>query len=246
MATISTERQMIEVKAGDVAKIRNELVESFVRQNNLTAFKILFYVARVNFPTPAKDIALININTSDLCKYCQIDLKTLKRNIKQMTQTSISIIDEKSESYITLIPKARFVIGTNKLELTIFREILELIWQVEKRFTVIDVKEVMMLNSKHSIRMIQLLEMIDGFGKNVAKRKSYSLKELNLMFGTDYKKVADFERFVLIPVKEELDANSKLSFVYQIIFTENPAGRGRPIADKINIDLIKNIPQDKS
>ena len=41
----------------------------------------------------------------------------------------------------------------------------------------------------------------------------------------------------------ELDINSKLSFVYQITFIDNPKGRGRPIADKVQIDLVRNTPQ---
>jgi plasmid replication initiation protein len=152
-------------------------------------------------------------------------------------------VDDKSESYITVIPKAKFITGTNKVEIKMFKEVLELIWQVEKRFTVIDVKALMSLDSKHSVRMIQLLEMIQGFDN--AKRKHYTLAELNLMFGTEYKTFTDFERKILIPVKEELDVNSKLSFIYTVVFKVNPKGKGRPIADHVIIDLVQNTPQGK-
>ena len=227
----------------DVAKISNSLIEAFVKQNNLVAIKTLFYISRSNVALPSVPLATISLDTTHLCDYCGIDIKTLKRNIKQMTETSISIIDDKSESYITVIPKARFVKGTNKLEVDVYKEILELVWQVERRFTVVNVKALMNLNSKHSVRMIQLLEMINGFSDLAAKRKIYSLSELNLMFGTSYSKFSEFERKILSPVKAELDINSKLSFVYQITFIDNPKGRGRPIADKVQIDLVRNTPQ---
>ena len=160
-----------------------------------------------------------------------------------MTETSINIVDDYSDSYISVIPKARFIKGTNKLEVDIYREVLELVWQVHRRFTVINVKSLMSLNSKHSVRMVQLLEMINGFSDAVSKRKIYSLNELNLMFGTAYLKFSEFERKILMPVKSELDTNCKLSFVYKIVFIDNPKGRGRPIADKVQIDLIRNVPQ---
>ena len=63
------------------------------------------------------------------------------------------------------------------------------------------------------------------------------------MFDTKYTRFAEFERKILIPVKAELDSNSKLSFIYQTVFKENPKGKGRPIADNITIDLIENTPQ---
>lgn len=239
MAQISTRTSQPTVK--DVAQINNSLIESFVKQNNVVALKILFFIARADLRVPNVELATLAIDTDSLCKYCNIEKKTLRRNVRQMTETSISIIDEKSESYISVIPKAKFISGTNELEIKMFREVLELIWQVEKRFTVIDVKALMNLNSKHSVRMIQLLEMIQGF--DGAKRKHYTLEELNLMFDTSYKTFTDFERKILIPVKAELDSNSKLSFLYQTVFKENPKGKGRPIADKIIIDLVQNTPQ---
>lgn len=229
--------------SNDVAKISNSLVESFVKQNNLVALKTLFFIARANVSVPSVPLSTVVLNTAELCDYCGIDIKTLKRNIKQMTETSINIVDDYSDSYIAVIPKARFIKGTNKLEVDIYREVLELVWQVHRRFTVINVKSLMSLNSKHSVRMVQLLEMINGFSDAVSKRKIYTLNELNLMFGTAYLKFSEFERKILMPVKSELDTNCKLSFVYKIVFIDNPKGRGRPIADKVQIDLIRNVPQ---
>ena len=240
MAKASLQKKSI---VNDVAKISNSLIVSFVKQNNIVALKTLFYISRSNVAVPSAKMATLSLDTSHLCDYCGIDIKTLKRNIKQMTETSINIVDDVSESYVTVIPKARFIKGTNKLEVDIYKEILELVWQVERRFTVIDVKSLMNLSSKHSVRMIQLLEMINGFSDTVAKRKIYSLSDLNLMFGTSYVKFSEFERKILSPIKSELDINSKLSFVYQIVFIDNPKGRGRPVADKVQIDLVRNTPQ---
>ena len=240
MAKASLQKKSI---VNDVAKISNSLIESFVKQNNIVALKTLFYISRSNVAVPSAKMATLSLDTSHLCDYCGIDIKTLKRNIKQMTETSINIVDDVSESYVTVIPKARFIKGTNKLEVDIYKEILELVWQVERRFTVIDVKSLMSLSSKHSVRMIQLLEMINGFSDTAAKRKIYSLSDLNLMFGTNYKRIKQFEAEILLPIKSELDINSKLSFVYQIVFIDNPKGRGRPVADKVQIDLIRNTPQ---
>jgi hypothetical protein len=65
------------------------------------------------------------------------------------------------------------------------------------------------------------------------------------MFDTNYKRMAQFEAEILKRTKEELDHNSKLSFIYEIkYFQQNP--KGRPKAVGVTIDLIsKNTVQPK-
>ena len=54
----------------------------------------------------------------------------------------------------------------------------------------------------------------------------------------------DISRYILAPAKEELDSESKLTFVYEIDFVN--LGQGRPKANKITIDLVEQKnPQGK-
>ena len=69
-----------------------------------------------------------------------------------------------------------------------------------------------------------------------------SLEELNAFFGVNYKSWSMFEKSILIPVKEELDGISKITFTYEANF-EN-LGIGRPSFRSIYIDLVdRNIVQ---
>lgn len=226
---------MEKVKPKNQAFISNSLIESFIKKGNTTAFKILFYIAKSDIQIGA-DVMLIKLKTKDLCDYCHIDIKTLHRNIEQMTETSISITDDKSKSYITVLPYASFEHNGN-LEIKMFREVLELIKRTKNQFTVIDALNIVKLKSKHSIRMTMLLEYIANFDEHVAKRKYYELEELNLMFGTNYKRMMEFERKVLQGAKEELDSNSKLSFVYDLKYDkeENTVGRAKAVGVTINV-----------
>ena len=113
----------------------------------------------------------------------------------------------------------------------------------------------MQLESKHSVRMVQLLEYIRGFSStdtvaetdkkvSIPKRKRYLLEDLNGMFGVNYKGFYEFERKILKPVKEELDDKSDLSFLYQIE-EEHTSRQGRPRAIAITIDLVDNIKRQR-
>ena len=97
MARIST-REPQKKEPQQLCKIDNQLIEAFVKKGNLPALKILFYIASTNIEITG-DYMKFNLNTKNICETCNIDLKTLKRNVKQMTETSISVIDEKSERH---------------------------------------------------------------------------------------------------------------------------------------------------
>ena len=241
MAKISTKTKK---KKSNIVKIKNDLVESFVKQNNLTALKILFYIAYDCEKIPAGDIIKIKMNTKDICEYCKVDIKTITRNLEQMQKTSISWTDEKSKSFVSVLPKCYIEFGGN-IEITMFKEVIQMIVDVKSKYTSVNAEQLMLLKSKHSARMILLLEMMNGFDEHVPKLKRYDLGELNLLFGTNYKRLGEFDREVLKKAKEDLDTNSKLSFVYDIYYDKEAHTVGRAKAVGVTIHLIDNNPQPK-
>ena len=239
MAKISTKTKK---KKSNIVKIKNDLVESFVKQNNLTALKILFYIAYDCEKIPDGDIVKIKMNTKDICEYCKVDIKTITRNLEQMQKTSISWTDEKSKSFVSVLPKCHIEFGGN-IEITMFKEVIQMIVDVKSKYTSINAEQLMRLKSKHSARMILLLEMMNGFDEHIPKLKRYELDELNLLFGTNYKRLGEFEREVLKKAKRDLDENSKLSFVYDVNYDKEAHTVGRSKAVGVTIHLIDNNPQ---
>lgn len=239
-------------KPENLAKIDNALIEAFVSKNNLFALKILFYLAKGKIEIDSKTLELqtFKLDVNNTLEYCKIDIRTLKRNLKQMTETSISFVDRKEDitEYINILPYAK--IHKNNMEIKMFKKIISLITELKNKFTIIDLDNLMRLESKHSIRFIQLLEYIDNFKSkdtvaetekkvSIPKRKRYLLEDLNGMFGVNYKSFYEFERKILKPVKEELDDKSDLSFVYQFEEAKTVTqGRRKHIA--VIIDLIDN------
>lgn len=225
----------------NISAISNSLIESFVNKNNVVALKILFYISKGKLDPKETELVKFKIDNKKLCEYCNINMQTLRRNLKQMTETSITFVAEgQYEEFISVIPKVKNIYG-GFIEFSMFNKVLKLIQEVENKFTVIDLQNLMKLKSKHSIKMIQLLEMIQGFSKNVAKRKYYSLEELNGLFGTNYKTVYEFERRILKNTKEELDQVSNLTFTYSKKMDKEDIGTaGRPKSIGLYIELLDN------
>ena len=74
--------------------------------------------------------------------------------------------------------------------------------------------------------------------KGYARKKTYTLEELNLLFGTNYTRFKDFERKILIPVQDEINQESKLTFFYDFNFEQ--VGLGRPKIKELVIYLKNN------
>ena len=169
-----------------------------------------------------------------------------------MQSTSVTFVERDNKGRVTveegivLVPRSRYSYTSKTIEIDMYKKILDLILEVEERFTTIDVKNVMELESIYSIRMVMILEQIFGFkgspeNWDVKQQKTFSLDELNGMFGTSYKRYADFERNVLEPTRAEMDDKSEISFSYTINKGYNsPLDRGRPKALSVTLKLVQN------
>jgi len=241
MATLSRKQPK---KKSNIVKIKNDLIEAFIKQNNLTALKILFYIAYDCEAIPKSDTIKIKMDLKQVCEYCNVNTKTLIRNLEKMQKTSISWSDEKSKSFVSVLPKCEVIYGGN-IEITIFKEVINMIVDVKNRYTMINAEQLMLMKSKHSARMLLLLEMINGFDEHVPKVKRYELEEINHLFGTNYKRMGEFEKKILKSAKEDLDTNSKISFIYDINYDKDIHSVGRAKAVGVTIHLVDNNPQPK-
>ena len=220
-------QQQQEEEIKDLVKVSNSLVEGFVSKSNAVALKMLFYIAKQQHKKDEWDIVEFTLPADDFAKYCNLDHKTIKRNIKAMQSTSVTFVERDNKGRVTveegivIVPRSRYDYTSKTIEIDMYKKILDLILEVEERFTTIDVKNVMELESIYSIRMVMILEQIFGFkgspeNWDVKQQKTFSLDELNGMFGTSYKRYADFERNVLEPTRAEMDDKSEISFSYTI------------------------------
>jgi len=231
------------------SNVANSLIENYIKNSNLVALKIIFYISKKSVKSQSKDnhLHIFEIDTNKISSFCNISKKSLQRNIKKMTETSITITDKENQKieYISLIPRASFIWGINKIEIGMFHDIYMMCKEAVSRYTNINLENMMKLESKHSIRMVAILERISQYSQNVGKRAVYSKEILNGIFGTNYKRISQIEQKILKPVKEELDRHSKLSFVMQINYDKSPTSKGRPKAVSVTIDLIDNRPKRK-
>jgi len=234
-------------------KISNTFIESAIQNNNASAIKTIYYLAsHLEKLKDLKDksstsLVAMKFDTREMLKYTNMKLPEVKRNLKAMQQTSITFIDKKkkTEAGINLLPYYEFVYGKHTVEVKLFVKIAQLIIDVKRNYSMINTNALMKLKSKHTLKMFPLLQRIEQYtdkeGNPLPKRKHMTLGELNMFFGTNYKRFTDIERAILRPVQDELNSYSKLSFIYETNYDYFDAGR--PKAISITIDVIGNAPR---
>lgn len=236
-------------------KIHNTFLDNTINKSNLSSLKTIFYLSSILRDKELNALdeeSLIDIiiETKDMLKYTEMTMDTIRKNFKTMQQTSITFINEKEkwEMGINLLPLYKIIHNKNKVEIKLFVKIAKLIIDVETNYSYLNTKNFMKLDSKHSIRMLGLLNKISNYNaerkteseyhKKIAeipKRKIWNLDDMNDFFGTKYKTWGEMERSILVPVKEELDSKSGYTFIYEANFES--LGRGRPAFKTVTIDL---------
>jgi len=232
-------------------KIENTFIENAIIHSNVNALKTIYYLStiltKIDFTDKNdKELLTLKIDKREMLKYTDMSAPTLIKTTKQMQKTSITFKDKKEGIIegMSLLPRYEFIPNKNIVELDLYVRIAKMIVDVKKNYTMINIKELMKLRKSHSVRMLALLNRISTYKADeweIPKRKRMTLDELNAFFGVNYKKWNMLEKDILKPIKEELDAHSRLSFIYEANY--EILGRGRPSFRDVTIDVIENQPK---
>lgn len=164
-------------------KISNNFLDNTIFKNNTGALKTIFYLSTILKDMNLKDkddesLIDLEINLKDFIAYSMLDERIVKRSVKAMQETSISFITTeelngkkkvKEELHISLLPMYKIIYGKSKIQLKLFVKIAKLFIDVERNYTYLNTKQFMKLDSKHSIRMLGLLNKIDSYDCKIKK-----------------------------------------------------------------------------
>lgn len=222
--------------------ISNDFIKSIIIKNNPLTLKILFYCVYFNNIIKENDENIyLSIDLKHLKGLFDLNFKNLRQNLQSIQKTLISLKNEnKNIKDINLIKQVDYIYDEQKIIIEISQLIYKELKNIKNYFTVIDLDNLIQLDNKHSIRFITILELLNNYGPNVSKSILYNLKDLNELFGSNYKTFKEIERSILIPIKKELDQYSLLTFIYNFNYDYLKETRGRKPIKNIKIILQEN------
>jgi len=232
-----------EAEQKNIQKISNSFIESAIHKSSYQALKVVFYLSSIleNLDMD-KELLTVQIDYEKALEYTGIGDAEFTRALKAMQSVSITFIneEEKWEEYINLMPSIRRLYGKKQVEIKLFSKVAKLILNVPKEIggTMLNVKDICKLKSKHSTRLLPILHMINGFTYPAEKKKTYDLYELNALFGVKYRKISEIEDRILKDVQHELNTTSKMGFTYEVNMGYYGIAKGRPKALSITIKPV--------
>jgi len=222
-------------------ELANSLFQSFIKKNNLVGLKLCLILSGASNIVNYNNDNQVILDIDTICKIMQVSRNELAVNIKKVLEIHFTFVDSNGGIGATVPIHSYFYKSNNK------QLIIEVSSMAKKLFTELgkggysfsraNASNLMNLKHKHSLRMQLLLEQIYSFSKNIAKRKRYSLEELNGYFGVNYSRFVDIDRKILKPAKEEINKSSNFGFNYEFIDENN--GNGRPKIKEVLIDIIE-------
>lgn len=221
-------------------KIANSFIQNAIVGSNANTLKLVWYiVANIKDHDYSQLLNTHTFDEKEISEKINVSIPTIRKNLKNIQKTTISFEDSERYQYedVSLIPRVA-PLYNGKIEIDLYTTIVKQFTMVDKNYTFLNVSNLYKLKNKHSIRLLPLLNTINGYTSPVAKEKAFNLQDLNELFGTKYKTFAMIAQEVLTNIKRELDHKSELSFKYQTI-KKNSSGLGRPKTTAIKIIPIK-------
>ena len=234
------EQNKKELYIPQTLKLANSLFQAFIRNNNLVGLKLCLVLSGAKNIIHYDDELQATFNVDSLCEVMNVTRKELSTNLKKVLKVHFTYADNEGVGATVPIHSYKYKSNNKQVVIGVSAPAKKLFTELGKggySFSKANAKNLMNLQHKHSLRMQLLLEQINDFSDDVAKRRRFTLEELNGYFDVSYKRYVDFERKILKPVKEEIDNSSTLTFNYRM--SDELIGTGRPKIKEVVIDLVE-------
>lgn len=232
-------------KRKDILKIDNKLLYNAIKEPTLHAFKIIYFLAHelhdLDIPQDKDGIMKVKVDLRKLLEYTNLTAKAVEQRLEKMQETSIKWTkrDEEgrklSTTWTSLVPRFKRDFTDNSVTIDLYYDIARMIIDVPNHIsgTILNVKDMARIKSKHAIRLLPLLHQINGY--DMPKQKTLDLDELNAFFGVKMRTIWEIEKRIIKPLQEELK-QQKMGFDYVVKKGyETIKRRGRPKALGITI-----------
>lgn len=233
------------VKHNDLITARYDL--------NLVEQKIILY-AVTKIDTNKENFNIINIKVQEVAELMEsenIRRYSEFRNVANGLMDRKVYLKDRPNLDVRWLASSEYV-GDGIIELEFSEKLIPYLLQLKERFTRYELKNILYLKNKHSIRIYELMKQYENIGK-----REFELEEFKrlLMIEGQYERIYDLDRFVLNVAVDEVNKSTDININFEKI------KKGRKVVgllftivsknkdEKIYIDYLKefyNIQEMKS
>ena len=205
-------RNDLVVKANDLIEARYSL--------NLNEQKIILYaVSKIDRNKDKFNILQLSIKEfMELLGASQFRYAEIKAVVKGLMSKQLSIKTDKTDLVVNWVSSIQYTKDTGIIELEFSEKLVPYLLQLKEKFTRYQLKNILYLKNKYSIRIYELLKQYENIGK-----RTFTIKEIKetLSIQDKYKDFRNLEKWVIKPSIKEINEHTDIMITY----AKNKLGR---------------------
>lgn len=194
----------------------NDLIEA--RYNlSLNEQRVILYSASM-LDRDKKNFEIVKVKINELTNLLDTTEKRyteFKEIAENLISKTLTIKKEKSELVTSWLSSMEYIENEGIIELEFSQKLIPYLLQLKEKFTRYELKNILSLKNKHSIRVYELMKQYEKIGE-----RKISLEELRKYLGIgedEYLRFGNFENRVLKTTKEEINEYTDLIIDYEKI-----------------------------
>lgn len=183
---------------------------------NLNEQKIILYAVS-KLDRDKDKFNILQIQTNEFMKLLnksQFRYTEIKELVSELMKKQVNIQTKKSDLVVNWLSSIEYLNNLGIIELEFSEKLIPYLLQLRQQFTRYELKNILLLKSKHSIRMYELLKQYQVIGKR--EFKICELKKMLCIEG-QYERMYDFKRFVLDTAEQEINNHTDILVKYDDI-----------------------------
>ena len=196
------------VKSNELVQARYDL--------SLNEQKIILY-AISKLDREKEDFNILSLDIRDFFKLLGTTKERyteVREIVRELRKKEVIINTDKGEIITGWLSSMEYVKNKGIIELEFSKKLIPYLLQLKEKFTRYQLKNILYLRNKHSIRIYELLKQYENIGN-----RTFTVDELKkiLMLEGQYNRFSNFESRVLKPTMEEINDYTDLKVSYEKI-----------------------------
>ena len=229
----------------NIVEVHNNLIEAqykFTREQQLILLQVAKTLQSRDIYSKEMQDVTVNYSARELADNIGIvDLRHLRGVVRSLQRCIMSFknLEENWEMDVNIFSRGQYFAG-GEIEIRLDEYMIQFFKQLSDNFTKLNIKELVRLKSKYSIRIYEISRKLQFIKPPYKKEKIYSIDEFQKIVGSNYKTWQHIEEKVLIPAKKEINSNTHIYFDYEGIKSyKQGQTKGRKGVNEIKIIMSK-------
>ena len=213
----------------------NDLVEARYKLNLNEQKIILYAVSKID--RTKDNFNMLSLNVKEFTELLGTDTERyseIREIVRELRKKEVIIDAEEGEiitGWLSSIQNKRGVI-----ELEFSQKLIPYLLQLKSRFTSYQLKNILYLKNKYSIRIYELLKQYKNMSTNTRQFDLIEFKKILMLEENQYDRFYDFDRFVLKPSMEEINKFTDINIEYEKVTKGRKIIGIKYIVDYLNED----------